>query len=99
MDCAAVRYLPDDKSVAKQLGHRAHAERDAATGAAGGENLFAGADAPVIQIVDQGSDRADLEIAVEDQPDGLGVLGYDDELLVDAPITERDRAADPNPFF
>lgn len=58
-------------------------------------DLDLGADAPAVEVVDQGRDGAELEIAVVDEPDYLGFSFIDDKLPVPDLITERDGAAHP----
>jgi hypothetical protein len=48
-----------------------------------------------MKIFDQQSDRAERKVAAEDGPDLLGLFLDDDELLGDAPVTERHGSADP----
>jgi hypothetical protein len=86
MDPAAVDDLPNIKSIAQQMGEGADAEANHAERSTGRTDPALGADASAIKILDQKADRAEREIAFEDQADGGGFLGDDNELLVDAGV-------------
>ena len=50
------------------------------------------------EFLGEGPDRAAFEVKPEHGADRLGLLGYDDQLLVHGGVAERDRAADPQPL-
>ncbi len=82
----AVHDLADVEPVLEQMRQRTDAEADAATHAAIEPDSRLGPDAAPVEVLDQGSHRAEVEIAPEDGPDRLGLLGYHHDLLVDAPV-------------
>jgi len=66
MDLVAVPDLADVDRVLEQRRQRSLAERDAADRPAIAIGPALGDNAPVIEFVDQRSDRAQLDIALED---------------------------------
>src|SRR5579863_6033589 len=96
MDIAPVDDLADIEPVLEQMGERADAEPDAAPLAAVAAVVDLGPDAAPIKVLDQSAHRAKLEIALEDQPNGRGLLRRNHQLLVDAAIAQRDRSANPD---
>src|SRR5690242_3435546 len=79
------------------MGEGADAEPYAAYAAVGTPSAF-GADTSLIEFLDDGADRPELEIPPEDRPDCFGLLWDDHELLVDACVPEGNGAADPDPL-
>src|SRR6266852_7111979 len=96
MHLAAVDHLADVEPVLEQIGEGAHPEADASDDPAVRTAPRLGPDAAPVEILHESPHRAELEIANEDGADGLGLLGYDHELLVDAGIAERNRPSDPD---
>src|SRR5262249_8795422 len=96
VNCAAVDNFTYIEPVSQEMRERADAEPNTPSGQAIAEGLASGADAPPVQILGQGSDRADFQVSPENQPDRLGFFGHDDELLLDARIAEGDRSTDPD---
>src|SRR6266581_7558397 len=88
--------FPDVESVLEQMGERTNAETNTAPLAAIGTSIGLGLDAAPIEILDQRIHRAKFEILCEDGANRLGFLRQNHELLVNAPIAERDRSADPD---
>src|SRR6266849_4979005 len=74
----------------------ADAEPDAAAHATVEPGNRLGPNAASVEVLDQGAHRAQFEVAPEDDPDHLGLLRHDHELLVDAAVAERNRAPDPD---
>src|SRR5712692_918820 len=96
MDLAAIDHLADVEPVLEQIGEGAHSEPDASDDPAVRTAPRLGPDAAPVEILHESPHRAELEIAGEDGAHGLGLLGYDHELLVDAGIAERDWTPDPD---
>src|SRR5260370_34036030 len=95
---AAGDHLADAEPVLEQIGEGAHPEADARGDPADRAAQRLGPDAAPVEILHESPHRAKLEIANEDGAHGLGLLGYDHELLADAGIAERDRPPDPDAF-
>jgi hypothetical protein len=96
MQLAPVSDFANVEPVLQQIGEGAHAEADAPHQSAVGTATLFGPDPAAIEVLDQGAHRAKRKIAGEYSADGLRLLGHHDELLVDAPIAERNRPPDPN---
>ena len=95
MHLTPIGDFADVEPVLEQMGKRPHAEADAAAPAAIATAIDLGPDAPPIELRDQSSHGAKLQIAAEDGADRLRLLGHDFELLIDAAIAERNGSADP----
>jgi hypothetical protein len=63
----AVDDLTDIEPVSKQMGERTHTEPNAATHLPITERLPSGANAAAVEILHQGSERAQFQITPEDQ--------------------------------
>src|SRR6266849_1481315 len=96
MDLAPVRDVADVEAVLEEMRQGADAISPAPHRPADREGAHLRDDVPSAKFLGQGSDRAAFEIEPEHGADRLGLLGYDDQLLADAGIAERDRAAHPN---
>src|SRR5262249_8388519 len=95
MGLTPVDHLADVEAVLEKMGQRAHAVRTAALDGASREGAALRHDASASEFLGEGSDRAALEVKPKHGADGLGLLRYDDELLIHGGVAERDRAAHP----
>ncbi len=99
VDFAAVKNLADIEPVLEKIAQRPDGERPAAASAAGCEKLRLNSDLPPPQLLRQDTDRSELEIEIEDQPDGLGFFRDNDQLLVLALVAKGNRTADSKTFL
>ena len=99
VDAAPVSDFSDVDPVAKQVGQRAAGEWDPANSMPGGEPAHPGLDASAPQVLHQEVEAAEIEIALEDEPDLLGLLLHYDELAIPHLVSERDGATHPHPLL
>ena len=99
IDLAAVDDLADKKPVFEELSEGANPESDVSTDFAVREDLSPRADALVFQILGQRRDRAECEVAPENRSHLLGIVWHNHDLLADAGVAQRNRAADPDAPF
>src|SRR5580700_2461476 len=83
--------LADVDPVSKQIGEGAFREWYAAANGAIGSPRDFRYDSPTAQILRQRGQRAEVQVAAEDDPHSLGFLRIDHELLVARLIAERHR--------
>src|SRR5262245_21605943 len=93
---APVHDLAAIDAVAQQMIERAAAEGAAAKHAAGGEDTLLAADALSIKVDLQLGNTAECEIALEDQPDHLGLRLIHDESALAHVIAERNGPTHPH---
>src|SRR5207244_3773184 len=86
MRLAAIDHLADVEPVLEQIAEGADPEADAPDDPSVRAAPRLGPDAAQVEVLHESPHRAELEIANEDGAHGLGLLGYDHELLVDAGI-------------
>jgi Transposase len=98
MGLPPVDHLDDVEAVLEEMRQRSHAVRTAALGTAAREGLYLRHDVSAGEFLGEGSDRTAFEVKPEHGADRLGLLGYDDQLLVDGGVAERNRSADPQPL-
>src|SRR5215211_2116358 len=96
MHLAPIDHLAEVEPVLEQIREGADAEADAAPLAPVGKAVCFGPDVAPIEVLDEGTDRAERKIAREDRADGVRLVGHHHDLLVDAAIAEWNRATDPN---
>src|SRR5215204_3199727 len=82
--------------VPEDVGQRSIGQGHASDGPARAERPLPRHDPALPQLALQGRQRAEGEIALEDQPDSLGLVLSDQELALTHLIAERDDAADPD---
>src|ERR1700730_8385963 len=95
MHLTPIGDLAEVEPVLEQMGERSHAEADTAAPAAIATAIDLGPYALPVELREQSPHGAKLQIACENGPYYLRLLGHHDELLVYAAIAERDGAADP----
>src|SRR3954453_5163697 len=93
---ALVVQLTEIDAVPQDMGERPIGQRHAADRAAGAEGAAPGDHAALPQVALQGWQRTEREIALEDPPDGLGLVLPDHKLALTQLVAERDDAADPD---
>src|ERR1700675_303897 len=95
MHLTPIGDLAEVEPVLEQMSKGTHAEADTAAPAAIATAIELGPYTLPIELREQSSHGAKLQIAGEDGADHLRLLGHHDELLVDAAIAERHGSADP----
>src|SRR5450759_3710384 len=93
---APVDDLAKVEPVLEQVGERSHAETDTTPLTAISTAICLGSDAAPIEFLDQGAHGTKRKVPSEDGTDRLRLRGYHDELLINAPVTKRDRSSDPD---
>lgn len=96
MDRPSIDYLADAKAVLEQMRKSAGAKTDAAANPAVDKPARPGADTTPVEILDQGANGAKLEIAGEDGTDRSFFFRHHADFLVDDPVSQRHRSADPD---
>src|SRR5262249_38909135 len=85
-------------AVLEKMRQGAHAVWTATRDAATREGTDLRQDVSASEFLGEGTERAAFEVKPEHGANRLGLLGYDDQLLVHGGVAERDRAADPQPL-
>src|SRR5688572_12137693 len=96
---APMHDLAQIGAVLQKVGQWSDREGNAAPRGATRERPLLRPDAPRSEIADQGRQALELEIAPEDEADGLRFSLVDDELAILNPVAERQRAAHPQPLL
>jgi hypothetical protein len=97
-DLVVVFDLTDIEAIPQQIEQRATAEENAATGRACCQQSGFGADVPLAEVSHQCIDAAEVEIALEDQPDPFGLVLDNGNLAVFHLIAKGEGTSDPQTF-
>jgi hypothetical protein len=92
----AVVDLSEIHPVLEKIGERSSRERNAADDPSARKRPSSGYDPSAAEIVDERPKRAEFEIAVKDDANGLRFRFIDDKLSLNHPVAERNDAADPD---
>jgi len=95
MDFAPIDDFADVEAVLEEVGQRPHHEAGRIDRAAVTADTGPWPHTTSMKIFDQQSDRAECKVAAEDGSDMVSLFLDDDELLGNAPVTERHGSADP----
>jgi hypothetical protein len=93
-DLALEREFADVEPVAEQVGEGTAGKGNAADDLTGLQDAPFGDDASLSQVSHQQVEAAEVEVALEDGPDSLGLFLIDRDLPVLAVVAEGDQPAD-----
>ena len=94
-DLALVADLSNIEAVAQEGGERSPGERDAADCSSIGKLTQFGLNAGPPQVSEKKIQAAEVEVAAEDMPDGLGLGRNDRDLSILGLVTQGNHTADP----